>query len=87
MNRLIWGDTSDMNRWQRAIAGTFSLLGLALAFLALLTYRPAPPMPELKPYLAQAQNYDVRIRRDHYGVPHICVSACNFDPLSGGIGV
>jgi penicillin amidase/acyl-homoserine-lactone acylase len=60
-----------MNRWQRIGAGLFSLLGLALAFLALLTYRPAPPLPDLKPYLARAQDYDVRIRRDLYGVPHI----------------
>ncbi|MDQ0463675.1 penicillin amidase/acyl-homoserine-lactone acylase [Caulobacter ginsengisoli] len=31
----------------------------------------APARPDLKPLLAKASSYDVRIRRDRYGVPHI----------------
>jgi acyl-homoserine-lactone acylase len=59
-------------RFVRNIA--LAVLGLLLgAVIAAGGYglMTAPAKPDLKPLLAKASSYDVRIRRDRYGVPHI----------------
>lgn len=51
-----------------------ALLGLLVGVTASLAgygYFTAPRAPDLKPLIAKAKDYDVRIRRDRFGVPHI----------------
>ncbi len=61
-----------MLRWTTRIAAAVALLIFAvLVYLvaADLPNRPAPP--NLAAIIARAKAYDVRIRRDHFGVPHV----------------
>ncbi len=51
-----------------------AVLGLLLGAVAASAgygYFTAPRSPDLKPLIAKGNSYDVRIRRDRFGVPHV----------------
>jgi penicillin amidase/acyl-homoserine-lactone acylase len=59
-------------RW--ILRGLLTIVGLALgvaATVAAADRLTAPPRPALAPLIEAARNYDVVIRRDRFGVPHI----------------
>jgi len=59
-----------MRIWKYA-AALVALVLLALAGIIASDWLAQPPPPDLALLIAKAANYDVRIRRDSWGVPHI----------------
>ena len=61
-----------MLRWtKRILAGIALLIVAALGFLLIADWPNRPPPVDSAALIARAKAYDVRIRRDHFGVPHI----------------
>jgi len=56
-------------KWGAAALAMAVVLGLGAVILADRIAQPAPP--DTAPFIAKASRYDVRIRRDSWGVPHI----------------
>lgn len=52
-------------------AGIAALVFLAAAYLLIADIPNWPSAPNTQDLIARAAGYDVRIRRDHFGVPHI----------------
>ncbi|HVP11869.1 MAG TPA: penicillin acylase family protein, partial [Phycisphaerae bacterium] len=61
-----------MLRWVKRILGLIVALGLAVIGYLLIADLPnRPAAANLAPLIMRAKTYDVRIRRDSFGVPHI----------------
>src|SRR5438477_7047451 len=59
-------------RWVKGFAaGVVAVLALAIGGVILADRMAQPPAPDLRPLIAKAQRYQVRIRRDTFGVPHV----------------
>jgi penicillin amidase/acyl-homoserine-lactone acylase len=59
-------------RWiLRGLLAVACLAAVAVLVLIGLDRTDQPPRPDLKALIAKADTYDVRIRRDEWGVPHI----------------
>ena len=59
-------------RWAKWILGTVVLLVVvALGALLVMDLPNRPPAADLASLIARAKVYDVHIRRDHFGVPHV----------------
>lgn len=59
-------------RWiVRGLVGLFSLLVIAAVTLLILDAPNRPAQVDTAPLIARAKAYDVQIRRDRWGVPHI----------------
>jgi len=59
-------------RWVKRILGLIVALGLAVIGYLLIADLPnRPAAANLAPLIMRAKTYDVRIRRDSFGVPHI----------------
>ena len=59
-------------RWiVRAIGGLLALVALAVVALIVVDRASLPKAPDQAALIATGQRYDVRIRRDEWGVPHI----------------
>ncbi len=56
---------------KRGIAGLAVLVVAALAYLLIADLPNRPAEPNLSPLIARANAFDVRIRRDRFGVPHV----------------
>jgi acyl-homoserine-lactone acylase len=61
-----------MRLWaKRGLAALAALAVLALAYLLIADIPNQSPSPNFGPSIARAKAFDVRIRRDRFGVPHI----------------
>ena len=58
-------------RFLKALAGLVAVIVLALAVVIVMDRMAQPSPPDPAPLIAKAAKYDVRIRRDTWGVPHI----------------
>jgi penicillin amidase/acyl-homoserine-lactone acylase len=59
-------------RWtKRILAAIFILVVAALAYLYVADLPNRPATPDTHAYVTRAGTYDVRIRRDGFGVPHV----------------
>src|SRR5689334_17966559 len=58
-------------RFLKALAGLVAVIVLALAVVIVMDRMAQPSPPDPTPLIAKAAKYDVRIRRDTWGVPHI----------------
>ena len=58
--------------WTKRILGGFAaLVAITLAYLLIADIPNYSHTVDLAPLIARAKAYDVRIRRDHFGVPHV----------------
>src|SRR5690242_417784 len=58
-------------RFLKIAAALLAIIVLALAVVIATDRMAQPPAPDPAPLIAKAAQYDVRIRRDTWGVPHI----------------
>lgn len=55
----------------RGVGALLALVVIAATTVLLLDVPNRPAKPDLAPLIAKAEQYDVRIRRDRWGVPHV----------------
>ncbi len=60
-----------MRKLKIALLALVGFIVAALVFLIVADRLGQPAPPDLAPLIAKARQYDVRIKRDHFGVPHV----------------